>query len=269
MKKCYRVFFFLFLFCLFGCEEWFEYQPYDGRITGDENINNKNIARIEKACQNKDTIRFIMISDTQRWYDETQDFVNIANRRTDIDFVLHGGDVSDFGVTKEFLWQRNILNGLNVPYVVLLGNHDCLGDGEDVFEKVFGKPNFSFKANNVKFICLNTNALEYDYSSPVPDFDFIESQLDSVPTANAKTVFAMHARPYCEQFNNNVAKVFEYYVQRFPQVQFCLNGHDHHLEADDLFGDGLMYYGSDCIPNRHYLLFTIYPGGYKYEVVTF
>ena len=37
----------------------------------------------------------------------------------DIDFVLHGGDVSDFGLTDEFLWQRDFMNGLKVPYAVL------------------------------------------------------------------------------------------------------------------------------------------------------
>ena len=83
-----------------------------------------------------------------------------------IDFVIHGGDMSDFGVTKEFLWQRDIMNGLKVPYVALIGNHDCLGTGEETYKTVFGPTNFSFIAGNVKFVCLNTNALEYDYPSP-------------------------------------------------------------------------------------------------------
>jgi Icc-related predicted phosphoesterase len=247
----------------------FEYQPYDGRVKGETDINNKNIALIEKQCAGRDTIKFAVISDTQRWYDDTQDFVNVLNKRSDIDFVIHGGDISDFGVTKEFLWQRDILNGLKVPYVVLLGNHDCLGDGEEIFEKVFGKSNFAFWAGSVKFICLNTNALEFDYSNPVPDFDFIDSQLDSIPSANEKTIFAMHARPYSEQFNNNVAKVFQYYIKRFPQLQFCLSAHDHHIEADDLFGDGVMYYASANIAKRNYLVFTILKKGYNYEVVDF
>ena len=53
--------------------------------------------------------------------DETEDFVKEINKRNDIDFVIHGGDMSDFGLTKEFLWQRDIMNGLNVPYVALIG----------------------------------------------------------------------------------------------------------------------------------------------------
>ena len=114
---------------------------------------------IENQCKNKTTIKFAGMGDSQRWYDETEDFVKHVNLRTDIDFVIHGGDVSDFGLTKEFLWQRDILNKLNMPYVVLIGNHDCVGTGEDVYRKVFGNTNFSFIAGDVKFVCLNTNAM--------------------------------------------------------------------------------------------------------------
>ena len=39
------------------------------------------------------------MGDSQRWYDETLDFVGEINKRDDIDFVIHGGDMSDFGVT--------------------------------------------------------------------------------------------------------------------------------------------------------------------------
>ena len=51
------------------------------------------------------------------------------NKRGDVDFVVHCGDISDFGVTREFELQRDILEKLTMPYVVLIGNHDCLGSG--------------------------------------------------------------------------------------------------------------------------------------------
>ena len=145
-----------------------DYHPYDVRIEGETDVNAHHIEQIEAACLGKDTIRFITMGDSQRWYDETEDFVNHVNRRDDIDFVIHGGDMSDFGLTDEFLWQRDIMNGLRVPYVALIGNHDCLGTGEETYRAVFGNPNFSFIAGRVKFVCLNTNAIEYDYSTPVP-----------------------------------------------------------------------------------------------------
>ena len=112
-----------------GCD-LIDYHPYDVRISGQTNVNATNIERIERLCAGKDTLRFVATGDTQRWYDDTREFVAHVNQRDDIDFVLHGGDVSDFGVTDEFMWQRDILNKLRMPYVVLLGNHDCIGTGE-------------------------------------------------------------------------------------------------------------------------------------------
>ena len=110
---------------LTGCD-LIDYHPYDVRISGETDVNAHNIEQIEAKCKGKTTIRFITMGDSQRWYDETEDFVKEVNKRDDIDFVIHGGDMSDFGLTKEFLWQRDIMNGLKVPYVALIGNHDCL-----------------------------------------------------------------------------------------------------------------------------------------------
>lgn len=246
-----------------------DYHPYDVRIKGETDINAKNTQRIEEACREKTTIRFAVMGDTQRWYDETEDFVEVANRRNDLDFVIHGGDISDFGLTDEFLWQRDILNGLHVPYVVIIGNHDCLGTGEETYKKVFGPTNFSFIAGDVKFVCLNTNALEFDYSHPVPDFTFIENQVAEREKEYTKTVVAMHAKPYADVFNNNVAKVFQHYINNYPQLQFCLAAHGHSIEVGDLFNDGVTYYQSAAIKKRSYLLFTITPTNYSYEVVYF
>lgn len=115
--------------CSFRDAGMIDYHPYDVRISGETEVNAHNMERIEANCQGKTTIRFVTMGDSQRWYDETEDFVKAINQRNDIDFVIHGGDMSDFGLTKEFLWQRDIMNGLHVPYVALIGNHDCLGTG--------------------------------------------------------------------------------------------------------------------------------------------
>lgn len=264
MKKEMRA----LLLCLLltGCDI-IDYHPYDVKIKGETDINAKNSKKIEEKCLGKTTIRFIAMGDSQRWYDETEDFVKTVNTRNDIDFVIHGGDMSDFGLADEFMWQRDIMNKLNVPYVALIGNHDCLGTGEEAYEKIFGTPNFSFIAGRIKFVCLNTNALEYDYSNPIPDFNYMEQQITDRADEFDKTIVCMHARPLGLQFNNNVAKIFELYVKQYPNIQFCINAHDHTISVEDLFEDGIMYYGSDCMKKRCYLLFTVNPEGYDYEVV--
>ena len=255
-------------FLLQSCD-LFEAHPYDGKVTGETGINLKNIKLIEDSCVDKTTIRFVMTGDTQRWYSETEDFVNTINAKDDIDFVIHGGDISDFGLTKEFMWQRDILNKLKIPYVVVIGNHDCLATGKHVYREIFGEENFSFIAGNVNFVCLNTNALEYDYSHPVPDFNFIENKrILSVPN-HEKTVFVMHTPPYSYGFNNNVAQAFQSRIKLFPDLQFCLHAHLHFISEVDIFDDGVVYYGSANIGKRSYLLFTITQDSYTYEVIYF
>ena len=265
-----RLLFLIFSFtCLTACD-MLESHPYDVHITGERGLTEKNIRLIENKMERRKTMRFAFLTDTQRWYDDTEDAIKVINARNDIDFVIHGGDQSDFGATKEFIWMRDLFAKFQMPYVCLLGNHDCLGTGEETYRSIYGNPNFAFTAGNVRFICLNTNALEYDYSEPVPDFNFMEEELNNLPEEVEKTVFVMHVKPYEMVFNNNVAKVFQMYINQFPNVQFCLYGHEHHLTVDDLFGDGILYYQCPCIHKRTYLVFTLNEDGtYDYEPTTF
>lgn len=259
---------FLFIFMLAVSCDAIDIHPYDCRIRGERDINIRNIEKVTGILNSKKEFTFAFISDTQRWYDETEGAVEDINRRG-VDFVIHGGDLTDFGATKEFLWQRDILNCLNVPWIALIGNHDCLGSGEQAFKAIFGELNFSFKVGNVLFVCLNTNALDYDYNTPVPDFSFMSELLGNIPEGVEKTVFVMHARPYADGFNNNVAHIFDRYTREFPGVQFYLFGHEHKMMEKDLFDSGLTYYGVSNIEKRKYYLFTIKEDGYEYEVVEF
>lgn len=243
-----------------------EYHPYDARVDGETGLTTENITLIEEQTAGKREIRFAMISDTQRHYDEMEDAVDELNTRDDIDFVLHGGDLADFGTTDEFEWARDYMSELDVPWVCILGNHDCLGTGLDVFESVFGDIDFAFTAGNVRFICLNTNALEFDYSDDVPNFTFLQSELEAFPSDVAeKTVIVMHAPPFGEEFNNDVADEFETAITTFPNPLFCLYGHIHSWAEDDFFDDGLIYYACTNIANRGYYLITINDDGYEIE----
>lgn len=252
------------LYC--GCDI-IDVHPYDGKIDGDTNINARNIERIEQLTDGKTEIRFAFISDTQRWYDETEDEVADINKRTDIDFVVHGGDLTDFGVTKEFEWQQRILNKLKAPYVVLLGNHDCIGSGKDVYRVMFGKENFSFVAGPTRFVCIDTNALEFDFSNPVPDFNFLRSFRGDTKSKN--TIVAMHVGPYSDEFDDNVAVPFQYEVRNLKNTLCCIYGHGHTTEQNNIFGDGLMYYQITSAKGRQYYIFTVNETGYQYETIDY
>lgn len=253
---------------LAGCKDVFQYHPYDVRFDGERDINSRNIARIEETLRDRDTLTVAFISDTHGWYSDAEDIIADINKRPEIDFVIHGGDLTDCGTTREFVWQRDVLSKLRPPYVALIGNHDFLGTGDEVYTVMYGPADFSFIAARIKFVCLNTNATEYDYMAAVPNFDFMEEQLTADSTSFDRTIICMHARPYCDQFNNNVAKAFEHYVTMFPGILFCLYGHDHSFNVEDIYGDGIIYYGVTSAEHRAYYIFTITPDDYTYEVVS-
>lgn len=249
--------------------EMIEYHPYDIKSKGQpSNLNQTNIDQIEKLDDDSDTIRFVFMGDTQRSYDETEDFVSVINKRQDIDFVIHGGDITDFGMTKEYTWISEMMEKLRVPYVSLIGNHDIIGHGKELFQKIYGDLNFSFVFRKSRFIYLNTNALEFDYSTPVPDFDFMARFLTDTSSVQ-RTVVVMHAPPFDDQFNNNSGLMFNYILEHYRNLQFCLHAHRHALSENDYFDNGIMYYGCDDMADRNYLLFTMVGNTYSYQVVHF
>lgn len=272
----------------------FEYHPYAADISGRTDIHASSVAEIERRAAGSDTVRFAFITDTQGAYDELRDAVRYLRGRHDVMFLIHGGDQSDFGLTREFLWTRDILDTAALPYLCLLGNHDCLGTGEHTFTTLYGAADFTLNAAFLHIVAVNTVALEYDYSHPVPDFGFMESDIKSVATLGDSlrcTLVVMHAPPHNEQFNNNVANVFEHYISQYPGLGesderyaadypdtllaathrrgLCLNGHCHRTETLNIFGDGRLYWGLANAAEREMMIITVTREGYDCKTIHF
>ena len=254
---------------LLSCEDVFQTHPYDINFKGETGINSRQTAEIERRYANKDTLRVAFISDTHLWLSDARDEVADINHRADIDFVIHCGDLTDTGTIVEFEWSHDILSALRYPYVALVGNHDFLGTGDQAYRVLYGQMNFSFIASHVKFVCLNTNATEYDYMAAVPDFDFMEEEFTRDSTRFDRTIVVMHAPPYSDQFNNNVCKAFRRYLDFMPGLICCIYGHNHSDKVTDIYGDGLLFYGIDCAEHRNYRIFTITKDGYEVEQIYF
>ena len=266
MKK--QLLFIIYALLLASCDGLFDVHPYDVNYDGELHINSKQIARIEQRFEQRDTLRVAFISDTHVWLSDAKDQVADLNQRN-IDFVVHCGDLTDTATKKEFEWSRSILMRLNVPFVALIGNHDFLGTGDQSFQVMYGPFDFSFIAGRVKFVCLNTNATEYDYLAAVPNFDFMEEEMTKDADKFDRTILVMHTPPYSNQFNNNVCKAFRRYLDFFPGLMFCVYGHTHKDEVSAIYGDDLLFYGIDCAEDRNYRIFTITPDGYEVEKITY
>ena len=83
--------------------------------------------------------------------------VRDVNTLPDLDFVLVGGDVTDFGTDEEIRAVKSMLDSLKYKYYIVAGNHDAKWSesGCDTFGKVFGYDHFDFTYGGWRFIGCN------------------------------------------------------------------------------------------------------------------
>lgn len=264
--RTYTAIFALVATLLSGCS-LFEYHPYEVRVPDDEkNTNAKAIKRIQENETPNDTIRVILMGDTQRFYDEVEDFVTSANKER-ADFVLLDGDISDFGINKEFHWIHDIMSHLNKPYVAVIGNHDLSGNGEKVFEERYGPLNASFITKNFKFILLNTNSREYEFNGRVPDIGWLQQELNG--TGFERAVVVSHVPPYTDDFDSELEHAYASALSQSGKVNLSLHGHTHHYENTIHYDDGVRYLVSTSMDDRMYLHITLVNDQYTIREIYF
>lgn len=80
------------------------------------------------------------------------------NTQDDIDFVVLGGDLTDFGSDEEIAAVKTILDSLRHPYWALAGNHDAKWSesGCNTFKNVFGYESFDFSLGGWRFLGCNS-----------------------------------------------------------------------------------------------------------------
>ncbi|MCB9589426.1 MAG: metallophosphoesterase [Polyangiaceae bacterium] len=139
--------------------------PFDDDLDVRGDVNARAIERIQGAPPTPD-FKFVAIGDTHDAYDETEAAVRAINRRDDIRFVLHAGDLTDLSLNVEFERIHRILSDLDVPYVAVIGNHDAIATGPELYDTLYGERDFSFRFGKLKFIVFNSNALEFPGEAP-------------------------------------------------------------------------------------------------------
>lgn len=257
----------LMLALLLGaCEKW-EYSPYEVRLNADErDINARNIARIEGAALGADdTLQFILTADLQGFYEENGEMVESIKRRNDARFVLVGGDLTDFGLTKELKWIHDDFKTLSIPYVAVIGNHDAVNNGQQAFRAMYGEYNTSFAVGNSKFILLNTNYLEFD--KQVPDLDWLEKEL--IAASAYENIFVLsHIPPQNYEFGPDKTDRYYTLVSKY-NVRYSLHGHNHSFMEYYPHDGKVPYLQTAAADDREYLVFTVIGENVRYERVQF
>ncbi|RDC63919.1 metallophosphoesterase family protein [Adhaeribacter pallidiroseus] len=264
---------FLLSFCcllLTSCD-YFDFSPYQVNLKEEQrNLNKKNLDRIAALkLQPEDTLRFALISDNQRFYDELEDVVKAINTYSDqvnpISFAFNCGDLTDFGLQEEYVWQLNRTQKLKMPYLPVIGNHDCVANGVKIYEAMYGPMDFSFVVAGNKFIFLNTNALEFDY--PVPDMNYLREAI-SGNSEYQNTFVISHVPPFDTDFDKNLTPEYAQIIHS-NKVTYSIHGHQHSFRYGQPFNDGQNYLVVDTIQNRSFIVVTVIGKQVSFERIKF
>jgi len=247
-----------FLLTAFSCNK-FEYNVYEvDRQVNDPVVKTQyNIDRLLKLPR-KDTLHVVFFGDPQRFYDDTEDLVEAVNALPLVDAVFICGDLADFGLNREYYLINQQLKLLKVPFVTVVGNHDCLGNGLEVYEDTYGPVNYSFTWNDVRFVGLNTCGREFNFNGHVPDLNWMQQQVED--SANFEgCIFFSHVGPNNGDFDQALEDGYVKITEEAKNTIFSINGHNHSFAIGQPYDDGIWYLNTSSPSNRVYSYVTIYP----------
>jgi len=269
MRRIFTLAFITLLF-LSSCEQ-INFHPNEVRFKdGDTNMNKKNIERVAKlGISPYDTLFIALISDTQLSGNQLFTAVEAINKDDRVNMVFHCGDITDAGTSKEYTWMKRMMDDFKSPYITVLGNHDCLGNGKENYKVVFGEFNFTFSVGGHKFIFFNTNTWEFesDDEYTAPDLNWLAKEVaDSAGFQD--TYVISHVAPMHQEFG--IANAKEYlHIMENKQVQLSIHGHGHRYETGYFFGTTIPYISVDNMRDENYVLLKIYPGGNSNELINY
>lgn len=214
-----------------------------------------------------DTVTIVLGGDSQRFYEEAELFVKKVNTIKDLDFVLIAGDISDFGLLAEFEWVIERLNKLNKPYIGVIGNHDIVANGEEVFKRTFGPLDFSFVYDSIKFILHNTNGQEYEGNN-VPDLVWLENELKPSPGVK-HFIGVSHVPPFSGDFNKTIETNYATLLENTPAFLLSLHGHTHMYSDGYPYEDGVRYITTPHFEARQFILLKICRGNVNRTLVSY
>jgi len=261
-----RQLFYIVLFASLQSTCW-EYSPNQIFDTDTPvELNKTNLQKLFSIPKD-DTVTIAFVGDSQRFYDELEIFVEKVNTLPSVDFILLAGDISDFGLLEEFKLANNKLSKLKKPYIGVVGNHDLLANGEQIFERMFGPLNFSVIYDSIKFIIHNTNSREYSTGN-VPDIAWLKHELMNDDSA-IYFIAVSHIPPFSSDFDRNLEKDYVKSLRETKGLLLSLHGHLHNHQDTFPYGDGVRYITSYSFDQKSFVLLKIASGKVYKSIINY
>jgi Icc protein len=253
----------LFALLLAGC---LEFTPHALPTGSEERDLHAKMLSAPLPATDDGVLVVAVVGDTQTHYDEADDAVGALNARDDLDLVVQVGDLTDLGTLDEFRVMRDVFDGLHAPWLVVVGNHDLLGNGRRIYERMFGARNLAFTRERTRVVLLDSNSREYGMDGTVPDVGWLAAQVAPSPEHDRTLVLA-HVAPTSGDFDPGLVEPY-LAALRGAGPAISVHGHEHRLELREVGGVRVAI--ADKVNGRTYLLVRLPPDGeIELQVVPF
>ncbi|WP_257669195.1 outer membrane protein assembly factor BamB family protein [Parapedobacter tibetensis] len=207
--------------------------------------------------------------------------VDAINQNSEISFVIHAGDASDFGSHSQLKEAKRILDKLDKPYMIVPGNHDTYwsDNAGASFTELFGGQKFIKDINGIRFIGISTGpyarATIKGYV-PKGQLDWLEKTMASTPL-HQPIILIAHI-PLLDTYISNYQEVLS--VLKDHNVLMVFSGHGHSnkiineagfkslMTTTTQFRNGLTTYNQITIANDSLTAKAIFPEAGKDTVWT-
>jgi Icc protein len=265
MRK--KILFYLLPIILYSCGTA-EFSPNQRFNSGSpQNVNATQIARLAKKTPGT-VIRIAVSSDTHTDYEDSRAFVKYVNAAGGFDFAVLNGDITNFGLLTEFEGIEKIYEGLDVPFITILGNHDENAEGNSVYLRMFGEPNFTFGYGGIKFVCHDTNSREHRFDGTAPDMGWLRQNI--VQDADHQLVIAIsHVPPIDGDFDPNLRLSYERLFNSTNGLLASIHSHRHGDAVYRVNDTGIPFIITNTILNRSFTVIEISNGQLSTYPLTF
>ena len=164
--------------------------------------------------------------------------VQDINKRTDLDFVVLTGDITELGTNEQLAKAKKILDGLQTKWFIIPGNHDdgWSESGGESFITTFGSDRFHFDHNGIRFIACASGPYVRMSDGHIPKdaMTWMENILDTT-AANMPVIFLNHY-PMDNQMDNWY-EVIDLFKKKNTILFMCGHGHSNKaLNFEDIPG---------------------------------
>ena len=257
--KARITYFLMVVLVLSGCD--YEVSPWstDAECSNEVSIE-RNIERLKAYEQEvglRSEYQVAIISDPQQYPGTFEDLIKHVNTLPEVDFILLTGDLADTGVKAEYEWVCKVMEKAKQPIFAVIGNHDALAFGKEIWAKVFGPEDYSFTYQNSKFIAYNDNKYEFEN---VPDRDWLALETQGDEMRDYTIVFS-HIPPW--DFDLTLSQEL-----KDLGVDLGVHGHEHSFDYWQLTNVQLPHYVVTSTKKKGFGLLTINSSNYTLENCT-